>query len=212
MKRKRGKHSKKNSLLYRFILVFLVVFVLGGIVGGIIAASISNAHSGKAEQETNDSANGGATVITREQTFEPLECDLSESLQEYTYNLCKAYEVDFCFAMGLMYTESGFAADTISGTNDYGLMQVNIINADEIADKLGIYELTEPHLNIHAGLYLLGKLWKEYQGDRAKVCMAYNLGEHGAAHLWEQGIYETEYSKKVLAQAAIYQNKLGAEK
>lgn len=207
MKRQHRKHAraKNNTLVYRFILVFVIIFVLGAIIGGFIAASISNTDSGKAEAATLTNDN----IST--QTFEPLECDLSESLQEYTFNLCKAYGVDFCFAMGLMYTESGFAADCVSGTDDYGLMQVNIINADEIADKLGIYELTEPHLNIHAGLYLLGKLWQEYKGDRAKVCMAYNMGAHGATHLWEKGIYETEYSKKVLAQAALYKNELEAK-
>lgn len=207
MKRKRRKHAKakNNTLVYRFIFVFIIIFIVGAVIGSCVAATIAKAYSGNTATTApgNEKANA-----PRAQTFEALDCDLSESLQEYTYNLCKAYDVDFCFAMALMYTESGFDANAISSTNDYGLMQINIVNADEIADKLGIYELTEPHLNIHAGLYLLGKLSEEYQGNRAKVCMAYNMGASGASQLWEQGIYENDYSKKVLTRAALYKKEL----
>ena len=239
-KRRQHVRTKKKSLIYGFISALPIIFVLTVIIGCFfyasiihtdnseieattsavlldtqkfekldcsLSASVAHTSSGKAETSTSESE----MVITQNvQTFKPLDCNLSESLQEYTYNLCRAYGVDFCFAMGLMYTESGFAADAISDTDDYGLMQVNIINAEEIADKLGIYELTEPHLNIHAGLYLLGKLWKEYQGNRAKISMAYNMGETGAMHLWEKGIYETDYSKEVIAQATRYQDELEA--
>ena len=38
--------------------------------------------------------------------------------------------------------------------------------------------------------------------------MAYNMGEYGASVLWEQGIYETSYSKKVLAKADEYKEQL----
>lgn len=31
-----------------------------------------------------------------------------------------------------------------------------------------------------------------------KVLMAYNMGETGASRLWEQGIFEINYSKSVL--------------
>lgn len=35
--------------------------------------------------------------------------------------------------------------------------------------------------------------------------MAYNLGEAGAVNLWNQGIYSTEYTRKVLDRKLQYE-------
>ena len=48
----------------------------------------------------------------------------------------------------------------------------------------------------------------EYE-DPALVCMAYNLGEYGASVLWDKGVYETSYSRKVLSVADEYEAQRG---
>lgn len=54
--------------------------------------------------------------------FIPLEVGLDEELQEFIYCLSYGYNIDYAFVMGLIQTESSFDSDTVSSTNDYGLM------------------------------------------------------------------------------------------
>ena len=56
--------------------------------------------------------------------------------------------------------------------------------------------MLDPYQGAKAGIFLLSKL-KWYESEH-QMLMAYNIGVAGAQKLWEQGIYETDYSKKVL--------------
>jgi hypothetical protein len=38
--------------------------------------------------------------------------------------------------------------------------------------------------------------------------MAYNMGSAGASKLWEQGIYETDYSKSIMEKAVEYREEI----
>jgi hypothetical protein len=38
--------------------------------------------------------------------------------------------------------------------------------------------------------------------------MAYNMGEYGASVLWEQGVVETSYSRKILARANEFETEM----
>ena len=76
----------------------------------------------------------------------------------------------------------------------WGLMQVHPINYDRLRG-LGI-EPTDYEGNIVAGVLLIGELLDKY-GDQHKALMAYNCGEGGAAKLWQQGYYSSQYSRHV---------------
>lgn len=209
------KRKSRKRAKYAAYLVLLGIFLAGAIVGGLIAsAAVKTTANGTAAAEPALSSEPYGTrdgktltdegvLILQSSDFTPLECGLSPELQEYTYYLCEAYYLDFDFVMGLMYTESGFRADVISGTNDYGLMQINACNHATLSDKLGITDFTDAYQNIRAGVYILRGLFEKYD-DAAKVCMAYNMGEYGASVLWDKGIYNTTYSNKVLAKANEY--------
>lgn len=54
--------------------------------------------------------NGELMLIQDAAGFTPLDCELSEELQEFTYYMCRAYYIDFDFAMSLMFSESSFNA------------------------------------------------------------------------------------------------------
>lgn len=204
--RKHRHKVKVNKGILIFCLLLPIILVFGAFFGGLAVGSATTENSseptGTSPSETQKDNDSGIAISTAPE-FTPLECELSEDLQEYTYYLCKDYEVDYCFVMGLMFTESAFVADSISITDDYGLMQINACNADYLEDKLGIADLLEPYQNIQAGLYILKGLFEKY-GNESLVCMAYNMGEYGASQLWDSGIYSTIYSEKVIAKAQEY--------
>ena len=216
--KKNARRKAERSLLLFIICIFLIGAIIGsGVV--VVAHAISGKSTAEADTQATEpygtrdgryiTENGGITFdYELGSEFEPLECALPVELQEFTYYLCEAYYIDFEFAMALMYTESSFRADVVSGTNDYGLMQINKCNHEELSSALGITDFNEPYQNIRAGLYILRRLFEKYD-EPALVCMAYNMGEYGASTLWDKGVYETSYSRKVLAKADEYEAQRG---
>lgn len=215
MAAERKSRSNQRTSKQQFIAFVAVLLLVGGIIGGAIVGTVNALSENTKEGAPYGTRDGKA--LRGEQPYEylsdsdfiPLDCGLSEDLQEYTYYLCEAYYIDFDFAMALMFTESSFKADTISATGDYGLMQINKCNHKSLSSALGVSDFTEPYGNIRAGLFILRGLFEKYD-EPALVCMAYNMGEYGASVLWEQGIYETAYSNKVLAKADEYAAQKGA--
>ena len=131
-----------------------------------------------------------------------------EDLQEFTYYLSAAYDIDYTLVLAIISKESAFMPDGISSTNDYGLMQINACNHEWLTEELGITNFIDPYENIKAGLFILRGLFEKYDST-SKVLMAYNMGENGASKLWEQGIFESNYSKDVLQRQETYCQILG---
>lgn len=131
-----------------------------------------------------------------------------EDLQEFTYYLSAAYDIDYTLVLAIISKESAFMPDGISSTNDYGLMQINACNHEWLTEELGITDFIDPYENIKAGLFILRGLFEKYDST-SKVLMAYNMGENGASKLWEQGIFESNYSKDVLQRQETYRQILG---
>lgn len=96
--------------------------------------------------------------------------------------------------------ESGFDSQAVSNTDDHGLMQINSINHKGNMDYLNPYD------NVEHGIKALHRLAKKYN-EADLVAMCWNCGETGARKLWEQGIYSTEYSRKVLSKKIEYERK-----
>ena len=91
--------------------------------------------------------------------------------------------------------ETHFDADAVSSTSDYGLMQINKCNHDWLL-KEG-FDVTTYDGNIGAGIYMIGGYIETY-GDIGLALMAYNCGPGGAQKLWSQGVYSTDYTRKVM--------------
>ena len=128
--------------------------------------------------------------------FKAVDCALDVDVQEFTYYLSYGYNIDFYLIMALMEQESMYDADTISSTGDYGLMQINKCNHEWLSEELGITDFLDPYQNVMAGTYEIHRLFEKYD-DANKVLMAYNMGEGGARKLWNQGIYETDYTRSI---------------
>ncbi len=204
--------KKRNTLKYyvkTVVLSALTAAITTALIVSLTPKSSGDEISDEAQPPIYGTAEPGEPdeLYTHGNTlnFTPLDCELPADLQEYTYYLCEAYSLDFNFVMAVMCIESQFNPDVISSTNDYGLMQINIINHAWLSDELGIADFTEPYSNIRAGIYILHGLFRKYE-DPERVLMSYNMGEYAAGVLWEHGIHSTDYSEKIIAQADSYRN------
>lgn len=137
--------------------------------------------------------------------YEPVtyQVPLASELQSYTAEMCDLYDVPLELAYAVMQVESGFTVAAHSSTGDYGLMQINSINAGWLEDELGITDLLDARQNIQAGCYMLGKYLSEYEGNVNCALMAYNLGTAGAKKAWSAGTYSTAYTDKVWAAMVV---------
>ena len=218
------KSRRTVSKAERRVITFIIcIFLIGAIIGGLTVAAVSAFKGSEQKTQLSDkpygtrdgryiTENGGLTFnYELGSEFEPLECALPVELQEFTYYLCEAYYIDFEFAMALMYTESSFRADVVSGTNDYGLMQINKCNHKMLTETIGVTDFLDPHQNIRSGIYILANLFEKYE-DPGKVLMAYNMGQTGAKRLWDKGVHESRYSNKILNIAAEYEKQISEER
>lgn len=126
---------------------------------------------------------------------------LSKELQLYTYTRCVDYGIvdHYELVLAMMWQESNFTPDTISKTNDYGIMQINVCNHEWLKDVLGTTNFLDASQNIDAGTYIISRMLLKYE-DEHKALMAYNMGERGASLNWEAGNYTSNYSRGVVAK------------
>lgn len=120
---------------------------------------------------------------------------LSYELQEVMQDFCEEYGVPYALALAIAEVETHFDPDAVSGTGDYGLMQINTCNHEWLAEK-GIDVMTHEG-NIEAGIYIISQHLEKY-GEPELALMAYNCGPTGARRLWDAGTYQTDYSHKVM--------------
>lgn len=120
---------------------------------------------------------------------------LAYDLQEIMQDQCERYGVPYALALAIAEVETHFDPDATSPTSDYGLMQINQCN-HEWLQGLGMDPLTHAG-NIEAGVYIIGGYLERY-GDTERALMAYNCGPSGAQKLWDAGVYQTDYTRKVM--------------
>lgn len=200
-----SRNIKKASIAKRVLISWVVVAIIFSLVGFGIGAIIKKSEPNTQKEVLIFGQPDGIIFegempgewVNGERKFVPLNVPMDEDLQEFIFYLSQAYEMDFTFVMALIQHESNFRADVISTTNDYGLMQINEINHPYLTEQLEIMDFLDPYDNIRAGMFVLRKLFEKYETPE-KVLMAYNMGETGASRLWEQGIFEINYSKSVL--------------
>lgn len=211
---------KKKKRLSRFgkvlLISWLILFIIGGTIGAAITGLCVSSKT-HAQQEATVLPPYG-TRDGREMVGEPsfdwggdyddefvvLDCALSEDLQEFTFYLCKGYYIDYSFAMAVMFRESSYNVQAVSEDGrDHGLFQIRDVNNERLEAAIGVTDMYDPYQNIRAGLFMLRELFEKYDDPR-KVLMAYNMGEYGASVLWEQGVFDTTFTRRVLTTADEY--------
>lgn len=215
-----------NKLKLKMQLVALAIFLI--LFGTIFITSINNsvptqaADTAKEEtaerfmEATTTSAEIAQTTVYIPETtmhqqdvanYVYYDVPMDDELQRYIQDLCKEYDFDrYDVVVALIQQESSFREDVISGTGDYGYMQINECNHNWLADELGLNDMLDGEQNIAAGIYILSDLYGKY-GDIELALMAYNCGEKGASDLWQQGIYSTKYSEGVINIASTLEQR-----
>lgn len=128
---------------------------------------------------------------------------LDEDLKQYIISECESKGVDPAVLFGMIEQESGFNADAIGdGGDSLGLMQIQYKWHGERMERLGCNDLLDPYQNVKLGIDILHELIGYYCGDLEQAVIAYNCGVSGAHNnYFSQGLYESEYSKNVMANA-----------
>lgn len=215
IRKEKVRRCEKRIALLVVIGFALLVFALGVILGWQLTVhavrTTAEAHAEQTVQSSQQAPDVTApsTEIMQAQVPAPetrtptvSECDvLNPELQEFMQAACKNYGVPFALALAVAGQESQFDPDAVSDTDDYGLMQINSINFSWLREQ-GIEPLTYKG-NIEAGVLMLSKALEQYS-DYKCALMAYNCGDEGAKRLWEQGIYSTAYTDKVMAAYETY--------
>ncbi len=200
----------------RLALCSAVIFTTGGVVGFTIGAIVKPREKITVVPAPSTVVTAVTTVPTTTPTVatQPTEvkkvyydCPLDTELQDYIRKLCDENNVPMPLVIAMIECESSFRANAVSGTNDYGLMQINKGNHEWLSKEYGITDFLDPYQNVLCGIAILSQHYERFQ-DVDKALMAYNMGAGGAKRLWDEGVYETSYSKKIRAAMEGYINEI----
>ena len=181
---------------------FVIAIISIGFLIVVVAFSYVtvNATAPTAEDETITSVEYNPMVVNLDTIY---NIPLSRELQLFTKRLCENHQLDYELVLAVMQVESRFDEEAYNPTSEcIGLMQVNIINCTELYRVLRITDLKDPHQNIESGIYLLNKCFKQSEGNVNYALMMYNCGVNKAKQLWNEGVTETNYTRKVLEAKA----------
>lgn len=218
-RRARQNRRRRRLILATTISILCAIFALGYISGRAVSRvsvpdlepqveqeAVQTATPALPEQEKTPEVPPVQAVAepAQESTPEPVQYRddivsqgrlLSYECQQILMDCCDKYSVPYALGLAIAEVETHFDPDAVSGTDDYGLMQINACNHGWLAE-LGFDVMTYEG-NIEAGIYLIAQNIQQYE-DFELALMAYNCGPTGAQRLWAQGIYQTEYSQKVM--------------
>ena len=187
------RRARRRKKLKKMIIRFCVYSVLAGMILGFFIGRVSVYGEEVPEVKVVEDAIEETEVVEEVKYY---DCPLSEDLQDYIRTLCEENNVPMDLVIAQIQVESNFKADCVSGTSDYGLMQINKINHGWLKGKYGITDFLDPYDNVLCGIKILaGHL--ENNESLEKALMSYNMGTAGADKLWKQGIHTTKYVEKI---------------
>ena len=113
----------------------------------------------------------------------------------------ETYTIDEFFVCAVIYAESHFNAEAVSGKGAVGLMQVMPETGAWAAKKIGIDGFTDdmlndPGTNIQIGCWYLNYLTNMFDGDARLVLAAYNAGPSNAREwITEDGELDVQFDE-----------------
>ena len=209
------KYGKKYEvkwtpqLVRQIVLVALAIFIIGGVVGYTIrAVSAKNTPTVEVVEPTPSVETTESTTSERVEDIRVYyDCPLSHDLQDYIRTLCGNYGVPMSLIIAMIDVESSFRPNAISKTNDYGLMQINIVNHEELRKEYDITDFLDPYQNVFCGITMIAEYYNRYC-DVNRALMAYNNGLTGAKRLWDKSIFRTSYTDQINAAMEVYENEV----
>ena len=119
------------------------------------------------------------------------------------FNAAEAFDIWYPLAVAMVDVETSFRNVAGDGGASIGYLQVNGTLHTDLMEQVGATDLWVPRDNFRTGLAYLAQQM-ERTDTVHKALMAYNMGPSGAAAVWERGIYESEYSQKVMERAEYW--------
>lgn len=181
----------KLAVIQAYIIIGTLVLI--GFIGGLV---VGRATAPKKQVTVTE---------TVEVTY--FDVPLSHSLQRYIYEVCADENVPVSLIIAMIDQESKFNPEVVSKTGDYGLMQINTINHEWLAEEYRTADMLDPYQNVFCGIKVIGSYIQNYN-DYGLALMAYNMGDYGAKKAWENGIKSTSYSESVLALMQKYEQEV----
>lgn len=134
------------------------------------------------------------------------------------YEYSKKYSLDPAVVCAVINTESRFNENAVSPAGARGLMQLMPPTAGWAAEQsktenYSFESITEPHINIELGCWLLSNLINKYNGNLETALCAYNAGSGNVDNWLDSGettlkaipFFETEnYLARVKRQTTAY--------
>ena len=124
--------------------------------------------------------------------------------QQYAYNLCKRYGVDYPLFLSLMFHESSYNVNAGANSLYKGLCQVGVGNLPIVGIETEA-QLLDPYNNMTAGIYMLYNnlnTAKNYSSDIQTQWVfalnAYNMGVGGYIPVFNSGNIDRAYSTSIL--------------
>lgn len=206
---------KRQRVRYRLVVytILALIFLLGFFVGRVTKPTPQPKVESEIVAPTHEFLTMAAmleeptTVLEVEETKFYFDCPLSEEIQDYIFTLCEEESIPASLVIAVIDKESRFHSDVVSGTGDYGLMQINQCNHGWLSETYGINNFLDPQQNILGGVKILASLYHSYE-DPNRILMSYNMGESGATTAWKNGTYSTSYSRDVVSLWEEYEKEV----
>ena len=203
------KRINRHKLAVIQAYAIIALFVLFGLVAGFIIGRFTAPTKVETMTvtETVEVPTYDSSKLPEVGKITYYDIPLSNSLQRFIYEVCADEEVPVSLVIALIDHESKFNPEVISHTDDYGLMQINTINHEQLEEQYRAADMLDPYQNVFCGIKILGSYIEKYE-DLSYALMAYNMGEYGARKAWESGVKFTSYSESILELMSEYEQEV----
>lgn len=200
------ERKKPKSKIVRLYIFLAVLALAGGTAGFLIGKFTAPEKTVTISEKVEVPVYKSDMLIENADVF-LYDIPLSDSLQRYIYEICADKNVPVTLVLAMIEHESGFNPEAVSATDDYGLMQINTVNHEWLAEKYRTADFLNPYQNAFCGITIIGGYIEKYE-DYGKALMAYNMGDYGAQKAWENGVTTTNYSTTILNLMQKYEEVL----
>ena len=123
----------KLAVIQAYIIIGTLVPI--GFIGGLVVGRAAAPKKQVTVTETVEvpSYEADSLPVAEEVTY--FDVPLSHSLQRYIYEVCADENVPVSLIIAMIDQESKFNPEVVSKTGDYGLMQINTINHEWLAEE-----------------------------------------------------------------------------
>lgn len=198
------KTNRNRRMRGNAFAIFAVLVLIGGVAGFFLGRSSAPEKTVTLTNTVEVPVQESAKLADTSEVF-LYDVPLSDSMQRYIYEICADEGVPVTLVMAMIEHESGFNPEAVSSTDDYGLMQINVVNHERLEEQYRCADMMNPYQNVFCGVTIIGSYIERYEGDYTKALMAYNMGNYGARKAWDSGITSTKYSETILGLMSDYE-------